>query len=1252
MTVITRAQASTVDALQEALVGNALAGEIEGFTSEEQEEAARFIAEVAYKRRKGEVSIRLESTGGEAGRRRMRLAIINDDMPFLVDSISNAIAGRHLTIHRLLHPVVCVDRDESGTLQALEPLCDDKSRRESMMYIELDRADARGRRELVEELHAVLADVRAAVRDWPKMQAQMRADAATVEDPEGAALLNWFADGALTLLGYQVERPGEDPSNTLGIFSIPGAPTDKGGSVGAIRYFEAGGAVPLMAKAERKSTVHRRVPLDLIVVPIRENGKVTGIGVHAGLWTSQALIEPTEDVPLLRKRLLELDEEFGFDPQGHSGKALRHAVSSVPRDLLVNLSEESGRDLVTMAMSLADRPRPAILLLRSILKGHLFAFVWLPRDELNTERRLAIAALLEEATGRPMTSWSVELGEGDLALIRYTLDIEASDPTPDVKELNRRLDEMVRGWEPSVEEALIARVGAGRATRLTMTYAGNFPSFYRNITEPADAAEDILRLQRLDDESQRDARLYRESVEGEERLRLKIYRRGGLIPLSEAVPVLENFGFRVLAEIPIELEGESEAHIHDCLLEVADGRSIDEVMARADVIERAIADVLSGKGENDAFNQLVLYAGLEPRPVVWLRAWFRYMRQTGVAFSLATVVDALRRAPKATGALVWLFEAMHDPKAPGREAAVKAASEAFDEALNEVRGIDDDRILRQMRAVVGATLRTNAFASAAREALAFKIDSKQVPGLPAPIPYREIWVYSPRVEGIHLRGGPIARGGLRWSDRRDDFRTEILGLMKAQLVKNAVIVPTGAKGGFYPKQLPNPAVDRDAWLAEGTESYRIFIRSLLSVTDNIVEDKVVHPADVVVRDGDDPYFVVAADKGTATFSDVANAIALEKGFWLGDAFASGGSNGYDHKAMGITAKGAWISVQRHFLEMGIDVQTQSIRVAGCGDMSGDVFGNGMLLSKAIKLVAAFDHRHIFIDPDPDPAKSWNERKRMFDLPRSSWDDYDRKAMSKGGMIVPRSQKSIDLTPEARAALGIEAETIEPNALISAILKSPVDLLWFGGIGTYIKASHQTHAQVGDPANDALRVDANEVRAKVIGEGANLAINQAARIEFATLGGRINTDFIDNSAGVDCSDNEVNIKIPLNREMREGRLKEQARNKLLAEMTDEVAELVLEDNRLQSLALSIAESRGHLGLPGFVRTIEMLEAGGRLDRKVEGLDSSDVLLRRGHEGHGLTRPELAVILSMSKMTLQDAAEELKLADDPTMEGELM
>jgi glutamate dehydrogenase len=1246
-------KASTiVEGLQEQLLGNALPGELEGFSDEDRAEAARFLAAVADKRQAGTAAIKLESTGGEAGRRRMRLGIANDDMPFLVDSIANAIAGHHLTIHRLLHPVVCTDRDSKGQLKSVAPICSDADRRESLMYIELDRADARGRQELLADLRAVLADVRAAVRDWPRMQAQMLADAETIEDREGRELLRWFAGGAMTLLGYEVERPGEDSSNGLGIFSMPGEATDKGGSVGAIRYFEKGGAVPLMAKAERISTVHRRVPLDLVVVPIRDRGKITGIGVHAGLWTSQALILPTEEVPVLRKHLERLDKLYGFDPRGHSGKALRHAVASVPRDLLINLSEESGRDLVTMAMSLADRPRPAMLMLRSILKGHMFAFVWLPRDELNTQRRVAIKGLLEAATGESVTSWSVELGEGDLALLRYTLDVDADAPTPDIAELNRQLDIMVRGWEPSVEEELTERVGSGRATRLAITYAREFPDNYRAVTDPAEAAQDILRLAGLDDDRARNVRIFKETIGGEEHLRLKIYRSGGFIPLSEAVPVLENFGFNVLEEIPTQLNAEALGHIHDFRVSLPQPGAIERLFEQLPVVEDAIGSVLRGESEDDQFNRLVVATGMTPRAVVWLRAWFRYLRQTGVAYGLATVVDALARAPRATEALVRLFCAMHDPAAKaGRDSSIAQAGEAFDDALRSVQAIDDDRILRLLRSIVDATLRTNAFAPQSAEALAFKIQSNMVPTLPAPIPYREIWVYSPRIEGIHLRGGPVARGGLRWSDRRDDFRTEILGLMKAQLVKNAVIVPTGAKGGFYAKQLPSPATDRDAWLAEGTESYRIFIRSLLSITDNIVDDKVVHPEQVVIRDGEDPYFVVAADKGTATFSDVANAIAVERGFWLGDAFASGGSNGYDHKAMGITAKGAWISVQRHFLEMGIDVQTDPVRVIGCGDMSGDVFGNGMLLSKSIKLIAAFDHRHIFIDPDPDPAISWAERKRMFELPRSSWDDYDRKAMSRGGMIIPRSEKAIKLTPEAKAALGLQSADTEPLALISAILQSPVDLAWFGGIGTYIKASSQTHAQVGDPSNDGLRVDATQVRAKVIGEGANLAITQAARIEFSELGGRINTDFIDNSAGVDCSDNEVNIKIPLNREMREGKLSEAKRNKLLAAMTEDVSELVLEDNRLQTLALSIAEAGGAQALPELVRTIELLELTGRLDRRVEGLAGSDILLRRAVDNNGLTRPELAVVLSMSKMALQEAAEKLRLADDPVLEPQL-
>ena len=1248
MTAHTRLDPPLVESIRKALTEYALPGETHGLTRECEREAAEFIAEVAAKRRRGELALQIQSTGGEAGRRRMRIAIINDDMPFLVDSVANAVAQRQLTIHRLLHPVVCVDRNSEGELERVEALCSDKNRRESMMYLELDRADARGRQELAADLRRVLSDVRLAVRDWHQLQDKMRADAKDA-DPEGAALLNWFADGAMTLLGYHVEKPYKAPSNSLGIFSIPGAPTDEGGCLGAMRYLEQGGQVPLMAKAERKSTVHRRVPLDLVVVPLKDGNKVVGIGVHAGLWTSEALRVPPEDVPVLRQRLKQLDRDFGFDPKGHSGKALRHAVASLPRDLVIAIDYEAMRDLVMMAMSLADRPRPALIQVRSILKGQLFTFVWLPREELSTSRRMAIATLLKNEVGRDITSWSVELGDADLALIRYTQYIDEKAPLPDAEALDAAIVEMVRGWAPAVEAELIAAAGAPRATRLALTYINTFSDSYRARTAPEEGAADILRLCALEDDTERDVRISRVSTDPPRQLRLKTYRLSGLIPLSEAVPVLENFGFRVLEEFPTALAGKI-GYIHDFHVEVGEEGDLDSILARSAEIERAIANVLCGAAEDDEFNQLVLYAGLDTQAVVWLRAWFRYLRQTGSSFGLVTVVDALRRAPNATRALIGLFVSAHDPRAGNREEDTAHCRDQLDSSLAKVRSIDDDRILRRLRALVEAILRTNAFSEAAEEAVAFKIDSALVPGLPAPVPWREIWIYSPRVEGIHLRGGPVARGGIRWSDRRDDFRTEILGLMKAQLVKNAVIVPTGAKGGFYPKQLP-PMTNRDAWLAEGTESYRIFIRSLLSVTDNLVNDKVVHPTDVVIHDGDDPYFVVAADKGTATFSDIANEIALQHNFWLGDAFASGGSNGYDHKAMGITAKGAWISVQRHFLEMGIDVQTDVVTVAGCGDMSGDVFGNGMLLSKTLKVVAAFDHRHIFIDPNPDPETSWAERKRLFDLPRSSWDDYDRKLISKGGGVFARTEKSIPLSAEARGALGISDKQLEPVALINAILKSPVDLLWFGGIGTYIKSSTQSQVDVGDPSNDVLRADAKDVRARVIGEGANLATTQAGRIEFAEHGGRINTDFIDNSAGVDCSDNEVNIKIPLNREMREGRLEFDKRNKLLAKMTDDVAAIVLEDNRLQTLALSIAEAGGATALPAHVRTIELLEASGRLDRKVEGVGTSEELLRRGQENRGLTRPELAVVLSISKIVLQDAAERLQLAADPLVEPQL-
>ncbi|UKK86140.1 NAD-glutamate dehydrogenase [Sphingopyxis sp. BSN-002] len=1244
-------------AYQAALHGSALPGEGDDLDAKALAAAGEFAARASLERKEDKPSLALEPMAADSTDRRMRLVVVNDDMPFLVDSVSQIVGAQGLAIHRILHPVVSVERDAKGKLTSADA-GKTGGDRESVIYMELERGDARARRRLLDGLEAALADVRAAVADWRAMRAAMLADAAMRAEGEAAELLRWFEGGAMTQLGHEWRTRDGAVHDALGISSSSESQLLSPNALeAAFGYFDKGGQSPLLIKSNRLSAVHRRVLLDLVVVPELKGKKVERLSIHAGLWTSAALSTPPAKVPMLRAQLEALMAKFGFDPTGHAGKALAHALTALPHDLLIAFDTASLEDLVLTSMSITDRPRPKIVMVQSALGRHLFAFVWLPRDEVSTGRRLAVESLLVREARAGVIGWTMVLEDGGAALLRYTLDLRSGGVVPDTATLNAQLEQMVRGWQPEVEAALAKRGDAGRAAALASRFAPLFPANYRNLYNPEEAARDILRLRDLDADNPRSVRLAKKSLDGDDRLRLKVYSAAGPLALSDVVPALEHFGFEVLEEIPTELnvrasEGEAEAptFIHDFSLRLPG--SVDEtaLLPHVEVIEGAIAAVLDGKAENDAFNELVLVTQTDPQAIVWLRAWFRYMRQGGSSYGMDTVVSALRHAPKLTAALVERFRALHDPKTKDA-----ARAEALDAEIlagfADIQSIDDDRILRQFHAVIGATLRTNAFAPAAAEALAFKIDSTLVPGLPKPLPWREVWVYSPRVEGIHLRAGPVARGGLRWSDRRDDFRTEILGLMKAQRVKNAVIVPTGAKGGFYPKALPSPAEDRDAWFAEGTECYRIFIRSLLSITDNIVAGKVVHPKSVVIRDGEDPYFVVAADKGTATFSDVANGLAMERDFWLGDAFASGGSKGYDHKAMGITAKGAWVSVQRHFAEMGVDVQTDPIRVVGCGDMSGDVFGNGMLLSKAIQLVAAFDHRHIFLDPSPDPAKSWKERERMFNLPRSSWEDYDKKLISKGGGVFPRSQKSIPLTPEVQAMLGLSQAEIEPGALISAILKAPADLLWFGGIGTYVKAASQNNAEVGDPANDALRVDAEDLRVRAVGEGANLGTTQAARIAFSAKGGRINTDFIDNSAGVDCSDNEVNIKIALNREMIEGRLSQEDRDALLVRMTDDVSALVLEDNRLQALALSIAEKGGAAAVPSLVRIMENFEATGRLDRKVEGLAANDELLRRAQEGRGFTRPELAVLLSTAKLALQDAIEDSDLPNDPALASDL-
>ncbi|HUD30290.1 MAG TPA: NAD-glutamate dehydrogenase domain-containing protein [Novosphingobium sp.] len=1264
------AQAATAlhEAIVEHLRGALLPGEIVD-TGENTgawiEEAARFLLAAAQQRKPGEPAIELASASEE--RRLLRIALVNDDMPFLVDSVAAAVAEAGLVIDRLVHPVVPVERDAKGRLTGLPDDAAGATGRESMIYIETARVDARQRRELLRSLEATLADVRAAVADWPRMVETMRADAERIDDSEGAELLRWFAGGMLTQLGHVTRSRDGTRSDCLGVCRLDSEDVLSDASYDrAFAAFDeqlAAGSVhaPMAIKANRIATVHRRVPLDLFLVPVIEGGKVAALSVHAGMWTSAALAATPDRVPRLRGLLAAFSERLELDPTGHTGKALAHALTSLPHDLVMGLGEADVERLAMTMTGLVDRPRPRLVITRSPLMRHLFAFVWLPRDMLSTQMQRRIQSMIEEAADAETLDWSLQVEAGNLAMLRYTLDVREGNHEPSEADLDHALQVMLRGWTEAVEAALATALEPGRAAAVAGRYAEAFPMGYRSEYGAGEAALDITHMRRIAvgeaaDEANadhRDARLYSREGDAAGQLRLKIYQSEGGLPLSDAVPALENFGFRVLAEMPTPLEKGKLGTIHDFTLELSGGRPAHEVLELAPSIEGALRCVLNGAGENDAFNRLVPGLGLGQHEVNWLRAWYRYLRQAGTHFGIPTVVDALQGAPGVTRAIVALFQAIHDPAFEGdRAAARKDAEEAIRTGLAGVGAINDDRLLRAYRDIVLAMLRTNAFAPAGHVALAFKFDSALVPGLPKPVPWREIFVYSPRVEGIHLRAGPVARGGLRWSDRRDDFRVEILGLMKAQRVKNAVIVPTGAKGGFYPKQLPDPSRDRGAWAAEGQASYEVFVDTLLSITDNIVADKVVHPESVVVLDGEDPYFVVAADKGTAKFSDVANGIAEKRQFWLDDAFASGGSNGYDHKAMGITAKGAWLSVQRHFLEMGVDVQSDAVRVVGCGDMSGDVFGNGMLLSKSLKLVAAFDHRHIFLDPDPDAAASWAERQRLFDLPVSSWDDYDKALISKGGGVFPRKLKSIPLSDEVRAVLGIDAKELDPDSLITAILTAPVDLLWFGGIGTYVKASAENNVQVGDPTNDALRVSGNEVRAKVIGEGANLGVTQAGRIEFAGRGGRINADFIDNSAGVDCSDNEVNIKIALAAAKRAGKLTEPRRVDLLASMTDDVAALVLEDNRLQALALSIAQRGGAQVMPSQIRLIETLEEGGHLDRRTEGLADNDALTRRAQDGHGLTRPELAVLLSSGKLVLQAAIEDSELPLDPSLTDMLL
>lgn len=1276
-------------ALSGFLFDNALPGELEGLDPPTRAAITAHTAAALAVRMPGTPVIRLEPLAIDAAvptsQRSMALVIISDDKPFLVDSVASAVAAAGLESQRLLHPVIDVARNAAGGLVSIAGRADGPLApgltRESVICITLARANARARTDLVATISRLLADVSAAVADWQPMLARLRGAAkALAESPppvaphkvhEAQAFLEWLAADNFTLLGV---RHWPLTGNLADPEYAPDSPATEG--LGLLRDagFDIWGNEPapawsalianpdplLITKAGAVSTVHRRTHFDLVSVKGHDaQGRIVSETRFLGLFTSAALAASPRHVPLLRRKVAEIVETLGFAPGSHSAKALLHVLETFPREELFEASAAQLQGMALGLLSLLDRPRPRLFARPDPFGRALSVLVYVPRESYTATLRASVTGMLAAQTGGTPSRFEVELRSEGLARIHLVLTLPEGSAArfagDDEARLNEALRQLVRGWDEGLEAALLETAGPTRAARLSLSHGRCFSASYRAQHSPEEAAADIVSLATLHDDAGRAVRLSRRPGDADGQLRLKVYRLGSIIPLSEAVPVLENFGLKVIEEFPFDLAGGRLGWIHDFLLEVRDPALLADWPALEARLVPALTAVLSGIDENDLFNVPVLECGLSLEEAGWFRAWFRYLRQAGVTYGIATVVEALRRAPMITAGITALFRTRFAPGISDTEGAEAARLATLDTALADVSGIDDDRILRLFIAIIRACLRTNAFVPGGPEALAMKLDSSKVPGLPPPVPHREIWVHSPRVEGIHLRGGPIARGGLRWSDRRDDFRTEVLGLVKAQMVKNAVIVPTGAKGGFYAKQLPPPS-EREAWMAEGTAAYRIFIRALLSLTDNLdAGGQPVPPANVVCHDAPDPYLVVAADKGTASFSDIANAIAADHGFWLGDAFASGGGKGYDHKAMGITARGAWISVERHFRELGLDAATDPIRTIGVGDMSGDVFGNGMLLSRAIHLVAAFDHRHIFLDPTPDAAAGFAERQRLFALPRSSWDDYDRSLLSPGGGIFSRSLKAIALSAEVQAMLGVQAASMAPAELINALLKARVDLLWFGGIGTYVKAAHESHADAGDRASDAVRVSATELGARVIGEGANLGLTQAARIEFAQAGGRLNTDFIDNSAGVDCSDHEVNIKIALNAEVAAGRLAPADRDALLAEMTDAVAELVLADNRLQAQALSLAEAQGPAATPRFLRLLQMLELRAGLDRRIEGLPDDAAIARRSASGQGFTRPELAILMAYAKMALTAALstpEAAALLDDASLEPDLL
>ncbi len=1210
--------------------------------------------------------------------RHTAVEIVTDDMPFLTDSVTAELNRRGFGVHLIVHPVVVVRRGEDGTLEeVLPPAPDvpDGAIAESVIHAEVDRqTDASELDAMREHLERVIGEVRAAVEDWRTMRERALEIAADLEgnpppvDPEDVAearaFLAWLEDDNFTFLGYrEYEFSDEDggtmlasiPDTGLGILrQPPGAHTsrrfDRLPPEVRERAFEP--YLLNLTKANSRSTVHRPAFFDYVGVKrFDADGKVIGERRFLGLYTHTAYHANAEEIPILRRKVAAILERAAFPPGSHNEKALIEILETHPRDELFQTSVDELFDIAVGILHLGERQRLRLFVRPDAFGRFHSCLVFVPRDRFNTENRGRIEEILREAYDAWSIDYTTRVSESSLVRLHYMIYGEPGKlPARDPGEIESRLVDATRSWADDLTAALIDRHGEERGNALSRRYSGAFPAAYRADWVARAAVADINRIENLPEEGQLSMSLYRPLEAAQGTLRAKLFRAESALALSDMLPIFENLGVEVGDERPYAVRPRtgSPVWIYDFGLTYAGELTADEVL---EGFQDAFVRAWHGDVESDGYNRLVLAARLSWREIAVLRAIARYLRQAGSTFSDRYVENALVDHPDVAGVLVELFFARFDPaRADEREA--KRLAERAEQLIDAVESLDQDRILRNFLGVVQAMLRTNFFqrddVGSPKAYLSFKLDPASLAWLPRPRPQFEIFVYSPRMEGVHLRGGKVARGGIRWSDRREDFRTEVLGLMKAQMVKNAVIVPVGAKGGFVIKR---PPAGRDALGEEVAECYRTFIRGLLDLTDNISGGDVMPPHKLVRYDDDDPYLVVAADRGTATFSDMANDVAAEYDFWLGDAFASGGSTGYDHKTMGITARGAWESVSRHFRELGHDVAAEDFTVVGIGDMSGDVFGNGTLLSRHIRLVGAFDHRHVFLDPDPDAERAFAERRRLFEAPRSTWADYDESLISPGGGVFPRTAKSIPISEQARRALEIEETELTPHELIRALLRAPVDLLWNGGIGTYVKASDEVHAEAGDKANDHVRVDADELRCRVVGEGGNLGLTQRARVEYALAGGRVNTDAIDNSGGVDCSDHEVNIKVLLDTAVDEGDLTLKQRNHLLAEMTDSVADAVLRDNYEQTETLSLAEAQAGPMLDVHARLIRFLEQTRDLDRRLEALPDEEAIAQRKQEHRGLTRPELAVLLAFSKIDLYGELLDSDVPEDPYLSAEL-